>query len=58
MDIHILPVNDIVLHEEVANCACLPKLSIQEDDVIIVHNSYDGREYLEPDNKKYKKPKN
>jgi len=45
---HILPINDIKEHEESTTCACSPKIEIIETgDIIVVHNAYDGREYIE-----------
>lgn len=45
---HILPVNDIKEHDESSVCNCEPKTEIQENgDILIVHNSYDGREAIE-----------
>lgn len=45
---HILPVNDIEEHLEESTCNCLPKIEIQENgDLMIIHNSYDGREAVE-----------
>lgn len=49
MAYHVLPVNDLKEHEESSTCACCPKLIIENGEMIFVHNSYDGREFLEPD---------
>lgn len=45
---HVTPVNDLIEHTD-NDCWCEP---IDKDDVI-VHNSADGREYIESDNEKY-----
>lgn len=37
------PINDLAEHEESLDCLCNPYI---EDDVL-VHNSFDGREYAE-----------
>lgn len=46
--IHILPVKDMHEHtEEGYKCMCNPKLRIENDHLIIIHNSWDGRELKE-----------
>lgn len=45
--IHILPVNDLEEHIEETHCNCNPKIIINEVELIVVHNSYDGREFEE-----------
>lgn len=47
--IHIYPNNDIKEHIlEGVNCPCEPKITTDGyDDVIIIHNSFDGREGVE-----------
>ena len=46
--IHILPVNDLKEHEESSTCDCNPRIEILDDgEIMVVHNSYDGREYIE-----------
>lgn len=46
---HILPINDIESHEEAGTmCKCGPKVTFVENgDMLVVHNSFDGREILE-----------
>ena len=45
--IHIYPLNDVYEHDtESEFCKCNPKI----EDKLIIHNSFDGREYVE---KKY-----
>ena len=45
---HILPNNDLKLHEESSACDCQPRVEWQENgDLILIHNAYDGREGLE-----------
>ena len=46
--IHILPVNDLKEHEELTTCECKPRIEILDNgEIMVVHNSYDGREYIE-----------
>lgn len=49
--IHVHPLNDIKEHDigDTGNtCHCEPKIIIQANsEIIIVHNSFDGREGLE-----------
>jgi hypothetical protein len=52
---HVLPINDVDEHDESKFCKCHPKTEIQENGGrLIVHNSFDRREYFEDDNKKVK----
>ena len=45
---HILPINDTKEHDEKSTCACHPKIEMQPNgDMLIIHNSFDGREYVE-----------
>lgn len=44
MAIHIIPVNDLKEHEELSTCNCQPTLIMENEEMIFVHNSYDGRE--------------
>ena len=46
---HILPKNDWIGHKEETTCPCEPRLKIENGDIIVVHNSADGRELKEPD---------
>ena len=46
--IHIIPINDLMEHEESTTCECHPQIEIRENgDIMVVHNSYDGREFIE-----------
>lgn len=47
MTYHILPINDIEDHEESSTCKCKPKVVFENNEMIIVHNSFDGREKKE-----------
>lgn len=45
---NILPENDLKEHIEESTCECGPSVEILENgDMMIIHNSYDGREILE-----------
>jgi hypothetical protein len=45
---HVLPVNDIKVHDESTVCPCHPVVEITEEgNMIVIHSSFDGREYIE-----------
>ena len=44
---NILPINDIESHTEDSICKCNPKVIFENGEMIVVHNSFDGREYKE-----------
>jgi len=45
---HLLPTNDLKEHKEESTCSCEPKTEIIENgDILIIHNSFDGREAIE-----------
>lgn len=45
---HILPIGDSDEHEESSMCKCKPTVKEEEGGgILIVHNSFDGREGLE-----------
>ncbi len=55
---HVYPVNDWLEHSTNGlACQCNPKLERTENDDgwIVIHNSFDGREYKEKDNEKFGK---
>jgi len=46
--INILPINDIKEHTEDTTCKCRPSAEILENgELMIIHNSFDGREAFE-----------
>jgi hypothetical protein len=46
--LHVIPINDLKDHSEDSICECNPKAEILENgDMLIIHNSYDGREIVE-----------
>jgi hypothetical protein len=44
---HVLPTNDLEEHEESTTCKCEPRVLYENGEMIIVHNSFDGREGVE-----------
>lgn len=43
--INIIPIDDIKEHIEDSTCHCFPMVEILENgEIMIIHNSYDGRE--------------
>lgn len=44
---HIVPINDDKEHDLLYSCHCKPKVRNEGDNMLIVHNSYDGREGVE-----------
>lgn len=45
---HLLPMNDLKEHQEQSTCECEPEVEMQENgDMLVIHNSFDGREALE-----------
>ncbi len=47
---HVMPVNDLKEHSESHTCCCVPTLKNESGNVIVLHNSFDGRENFEWDN--------
>lgn len=47
MALHILPINDLKPHEKSTTCECEPKVIYEDGEMIVIHNSYDGRELFE-----------
>ena len=45
--INITPINDIEPHEESSTCHCEPNIIVENGEIIVVHNSFDGREGVE-----------
>jgi len=46
--LHIYPTNELKEHDiETTMCECFPKLEIVEGEMLIIHNSFDGREAVE-----------
>ena len=45
--INITPINDSEEHENNSTCHCNPSVIEENGELIIIHNSFDGREGLE-----------
>ena len=45
--INVLPANDLEEHEESSACPCRPAVELINDELLVVHNSYDHREIVE-----------
>ncbi len=45
--IHVTPINDLKPHEESTTCECCPRVEFENGEMIVIHNSFDGRELLE-----------
>ena len=45
--IHIIPIGDLKEHTEQSTCECMPSAEVVNGETIIIHYSYDGREYSE-----------
>jgi hypothetical protein len=46
--VHVYPLNDICRHDtESAFCDCRPRLEPHGDALLVIHNSWDGREITE-----------
>lgn len=44
---HVIPANDLMKHNQSYNCHCEPVIKESFNNIIIVHNSFDGREGVE-----------
>ena len=44
--VHVLPIDDAREHALSATCACRPRVE-QNERLLVVHDSWDGREYWE-----------
>ena len=44
---HVMPVNDTKPHSESHTCGCDPAVENEGENMVCVHNSYDGREGVE-----------
>lgn len=49
--INVLPINDKYTHREDEFCMCNPKIDNQDADKIIIHNAFDGRDFVEIESK-------
>ena len=44
---NILPNNDLKPHKRNSSCRCKPRVIFENGEMIVIHNSYDGREFRE-----------
>ena len=44
---NILPINDSKEHTEDSTCECCPVITEEGGEMIVIHNSFDGREAIE-----------
>lgn len=49
--LNVLPIDDIEHHEEDTTCKCNPTVVEEGGEMIVIHNSFDGRECVEMANK-------
>ena len=54
MTLHVVPIDDLKEHEESTTCECTPMITFENGDMIVVHSSFDGREFGECNYKKLK----
>jgi hypothetical protein len=47
MVIHVIPLNDLKPHRYSHVCHCIPEVECEDGNMVVVHNSYDGREGIE-----------
>lgn len=47
MTLHVTPINDTEPHEESTTCKCEPRVEHINGNMVVVHNSFDGREGVE-----------
>lgn len=45
--INIVPLNDLKEHTQDTTCECNPAIEESHGHIIVIHNSYDGREGVE-----------
>lgn len=47
--LHIVPVSDSKEHSTTSEyCKCSPVIDRKEKTILVIHNSFDGREFYEP----------
>lgn len=47
MATHVIPLNDLKEHTENTTCECCPSVEFENGEMIVIHNSFDGRELTE-----------
>jgi len=43
----VVPLDDLKPHTESDDCECRPKIEYVEGGKLVIHHSYDGREFFE-----------
>lgn len=43
-DVHVVPIGDLIDHEETEDCICGPDVEIHPECWLVIHHSLDGRE--------------
>lgn len=46
MTLHVIPLDDLIEHQESLMCACEPTICLDSGHTMIIHNSFDGREII------------
>lgn len=46
-DIHVIPIDDLREHEMSTKCPCNPTIEVVGAVLLITHNAYDHREFVE-----------
>ncbi len=52
-EVHVMPVDDDRQHPLSTECPCNPRVDWSNVHAVVTHNSFDHREYFEPDNDRY-----
>ena len=45
--IHVVPLNDLKEHIDSVACRCRPSVEMVKRSRVVIHNSFDGREFFE-----------
>lgn len=54
IELHVVPVNDLLEHNSDPYCLCCPRVTDETaDGKVYIHNSYDAREFIEEDSDLY-----
>lgn len=49
LESHVRPIDDLIEHEFEADCVCGPTIDENDNGIIVIHHSLDGRERYEED---------
>ena len=50
LSVHVIPMDDLRSHEECSKCHCNPR--VDDELMVVVHSSFDGRELYETGKRK------